>query len=146
MTTLLTVLGIIVAIGIAAVTTWINIKIRFAATADQAMKEAKAILWRVVLWSANTFLALDVILALTVLPLDRLGLCTIVIGCCSLIHSFVSFQILQVYKRMIEINKVYGDGMRVFGENIVNLSRQDVELIETISQLEDRINRAGISE
>ena len=56
MTTLTAVLSIIITIGLAFVTTWINIKVKFAKDAAHAIQEARQIVLRVAMWASNCVL------------------------------------------------------------------------------------------
>jgi len=92
-------LMIAVPAGIAALTTWINITIRFAPDAAHAMREAKQIVARVVGWIAYIWIA-GVIVWQFILPdpNPRLSLLIIILNSFALFNAYILWQLRSILK------------------------------------------------
>ena len=101
---------LVTAIGIAFVTTWISIKVKFAPTAAHAMKEAKAILLVVVAVILNLGVAAQLVLEILLPnPNLRISLLYIIFYSFVLFNSYISFvfmRLLRLIGRLVTIAEV----------------------------------------
>jgi len=101
---------IVIALGIAFVTTWINIKVRFAPTAAHAMKEARAILLIVVAVILNLYMV-GMLVSEIVSPNPdlRTSILHIILYSFVLFNNyicFMQFMVLQMISKLADVAKV----------------------------------------
>src|SRR5438094_667900 len=90
-------LAILMPLLACALNSWLNIKIKFAATAEEATRETRGVLLRVVNWISNVYMVAVLVWQLTLsTPLTRLSLAAILIPSFTLFASYMLWWIGQV--------------------------------------------------
>ena len=99
-----TLLSILAAFGLAVITSWMSIAIKFGQNADQAKRDTKTIFWRFVGGIANLYLFL--FLAREMLssePLTRRALAVLIIASLGLYNTFVMWWIRQMIDLIFDL-------------------------------------------
>jgi hypothetical protein len=97
-----TVLAIAIPLGTAAITTWVNITIKFAPDAAHAMREAKAIAFKIADWTTQAVVAGEIIWQIvSPFPNNRISLLVIIL------NSFVLFNAYMIRWNGRIMNLIY---------------------------------------
>jgi len=91
---------IAIGVGIASVTAWINIKIKFAQNADQAKRDTKRI-FIILFFTASHLYILWVLITQLLEPLSNKSLIIILSCCFGLFHSYIMY----LFNRLLNLSE-----------------------------------------
>lgn len=122
MNVLVIALAIVMPLGIAALTTWINIKIKFAPDATQATREAKSIFTKVAFWAVNVYSVCVIIFFFaSSWPVDRVFILSVMVNCFYLLTMYVislNKHLMTAIRGLIETDRLLGEMDKVIMRHV----------------------------
>jgi hypothetical protein len=110
------VLAIVMPLAACALNSWLNIKIKFAPDAEQAKRETRLALLRVLGWISNLYMVVILVWQFTwTVPLTRLSILAILIPLFTLFHSYVLWwirQVLEIFQDQGKIMSLQAEAMK----------------------------------